>query len=74
MSAVDAGRKTAERCLAAGLSLMVYPGGSEEIFLTDPNSRTTDLVLLKRKGFVRLALRRSACPRTRAGVTRRDRK
>ena len=60
MSAVDAGRKTAERCLAAGLSLMVYPGGSSEIFLTDPNSTVTDLVLLKRKGFVRLALRSGA--------------
>jgi hypothetical protein len=55
MGAVDAGRRTAERVLRAGLSLVVYPGGSKEIFHTDPNSSATTVVLNARKGFVRLA-------------------
>ena len=45
MGAVDAGRVTAERVLRANVSVAVYPGGSKEIFETDPNSKTTILVL-----------------------------
>lgn len=60
MGAVDAGRKTAERVLNSGLSISVYPGGSREIFETDPKSRNTVAVLRRRKGFVRLAVRNGA--------------
>jgi|TARA_B110000977_G_scaffold169276_1_gene219119 hypothetical protein len=60
--AVDAGRKTAEKVLRNGVSVVVYPGGSKEIFSTDPNSRTTTLHLTKRKGFVKLAVRCGAFP------------
>lgn len=60
MGAVDAGRVTAERVLRANVSVAVYPGGSKEIFETDPNSKTTTLVLRERKGFVRLAIRNGA--------------
>jgi len=60
MGAVDAGRATAERVLRANVSVAVYPGGSREIFETDPNSKTTTLVLRGRKGFIRLAIRNGA--------------
>lgn len=55
MGAVDAGRRTAARVLRENLSVAVYPGGSREIFETDPNSTNTTAVLNRRKGFVRLA-------------------
>ena len=57
MGAVDAGKKTATRVLKAGYSLMVFPGGSREIFTTDPESNTVTFVVKPRKGFVKLALR-----------------
>jgi len=60
MGAVDAGRRTAEHVLKAGKSVVVYPGGSREIFDTDPNSAETRCHLTKRKGFVRLALKHGA--------------
>ena len=60
MGAVDAGRKTAERVLRSDLSVSVYPGGSREIFETDPRSTTTVAVLRRRKGFVALAARNGA--------------
>lgn len=60
MGAVDAGRKTAERVLRAGKSMAVYPGGSVEIFDTDPNSRETRCHLRRRKGFVKLAMAHGA--------------
>lgn len=52
--AVDASKKTAVSILQRGWSLLVYPGGSREIFLTDSNS--TDTALVRRSGFVRLAI------------------
>lgn len=58
--AVDAARTTASRCLRAGLSLIVYPGGSKEIFKTDGGSGDTELVLSERLGFVKLAMRNGA--------------
>eukprot|EP00004_Rigifila_ramosa_P016271 TRINITY_DN3840_c0_g1_i4.p1 TRINITY_DN3840_c0_g1~~TRINITY_DN3840_c0_g1_i4.p1 ORF type:complete len:341 (+),score=45.75 TRINITY_DN3840_c0_g1_i4:712-1734(+) len=58
MGAVDAGKRTADNCLKKGISLMIYPGGSEEIFETDPDSETTTLI--SRKGFVRLAFQHGA--------------
>jgi hypothetical protein len=54
LGAVDAGRKTALRVLEHGLSVHVYPGGSKEVFLTDPADH--DRLYLGRKGFVNLAL------------------
>lgn len=54
--AVDAGAKSAERVLKAGMSLIVYPGGSREIFKTDERSTDTELELSHRRGFVRLAM------------------
>jgi 1-acyl-sn-glycerol-3-phosphate acyltransferase len=54
LGAVDAGRKTALRVLEQGLSVHVYPGGSKEVFMTDPADH--DRVYLGRKGFVNLAL------------------
>jgi hypothetical protein len=53
MGAVDAAKKTAMRVLTK-FSLMIYPGGSAEIFLTDPESKITTLVA--RKGFIKLAI------------------
>ena len=39
MGAVDAGKKTAQYILdKTRLSLFIYPGGSKEIFLTNPKS------------------------------------
>jgi len=53
MGAVDAAKSVALKVLKKH-SLMIYPGGSAEIFLTDPSSKQT--VLVGRKGFVKLAL------------------
>ena len=36
---------------------MLIPGGTRELMLTDGHSTTTKLVLLGRKGFVKLAIR-----------------
>jgi len=54
MGAVDAGAPTAKKILQKGFSLLIYPGGTKEIFTTDPDSKETKLVM--RKGFVKLAL------------------
>ena len=55
MGAVDARKQTAQRILRTPqLSLFIYPGGSKEIFLTNPHSTVTSLIA--RRGFVRLAL------------------
>lgn len=55
MSAVDAAKRVAVACIEKfGLHLMVYPGGSDEIFETDPNSSATTLIV--RKGFIKLAI------------------
>lgn len=39
MNAVDASRSTAEKVLKSGKSVLVYPGGIPEIFLTEPASK-----------------------------------
>jgi hypothetical protein len=55
LGAVDASRRTATALLKAGLSMIVYPGGSREIFTTDATA--PDRVFLsERKGFISLAL------------------
>eukprot|EP00274_Cyanoptyche_gloeocystis_P002326 CAMPEP_0196664752 /NCGR_PEP_ID=MMETSP1086-20130531/58250_1 /TAXON_ID=77921 /ORGANISM="Cyanoptyche gloeocystis , Strain SAG4.97" /LENGTH=176 /DNA_ID=CAMNT_0042001179 /DNA_START=369 /DNA_END=899 /DNA_ORIENTATION=- len=54
LSAIDASRATAKRILSKGYNMNVYPGGSEEIFLTRRGEHK--VLLSKRKGFVRLAL------------------
>lgn len=56
MGAIDASKKTAVHCLKAGKSLIIYPGGSKEIFETNPNLNDVTLVLNNRKGFIKLAL------------------
>ena len=60
MGAVDAGARTAREVLRSNRSVVVYPGGSREIFDTDPHSRVTKITLKRRKGFVRLALAEGA--------------
>lgn len=60
MGAVDAGARTAREVLRSNRSVVVYPGGSREIFDTDPRSRVTKITLKRRKGFVRLALAEGA--------------
>jgi hypothetical protein len=55
LGAVDASRRTATTVLRKGLSVIVYPGGSREIFTTDATA--PDRVFLsERKGFISLAL------------------
>ena len=60
MGAVDASRKSADYVLQQGLSVIVYPGGSKELFNTDPTSKKNKLVLKERKGFIKLAIRHGA--------------
>ncbi|KAG1705339.1 hypothetical protein DVH05_004270 [Phytophthora capsici] len=60
MGGVDASRSTGEKVLKEGNSIVVYPGGVPEIFLTDPNSKETELVLKKRLGFIKLAMKHGA--------------
>jgi 2-acylglycerol O-acyltransferase 2 len=55
VGAVDAGRKTALRVLGADLSVHVYPGGSREVFSTDPADHD-HVYVTGRKGFINLAL------------------
>jgi 1-acyl-sn-glycerol-3-phosphate acyltransferase len=60
LNAVDASRSTAEKVLRSGKSVMVYPGGIPEIFLTEPDSKDNKVMLNKRLGFVKLAIRHGA--------------
>eukprot|EP00928_Gymnodinium_smaydae_P060096 TRINITY_DN4364_c0_g6_i1.p1 TRINITY_DN4364_c0_g6~~TRINITY_DN4364_c0_g6_i1.p1 ORF type:complete len:331 (-),score=39.12 TRINITY_DN4364_c0_g6_i1:185-1177(-) len=55
VGAVDASRRTANKCLKEGLSLSVVPGGEREMLLAQ-RGPIEQLVLKKRMGFVRLAL------------------
>ncbi|EQC42494.1 hypothetical protein SDRG_00227 [Saprolegnia diclina VS20] len=57
LDAVDASRATAQKVLDNKLSIIVYPGGSKEIFQTNPNSKETVLVLNHRLGFIKLAIK-----------------
>jgi diacylglycerol O-acyltransferase 2, plant len=54
LGGIDANRKTAKYALEHGKSLIIYPGGTREIFQTDPNSSET--VLIIRDGFIKLAI------------------
>ncbi|KAG6579836.1 2-acylglycerol O-acyltransferase 2 [Phytophthora cinnamomi] len=60
MGGVDASRSTGEELLKKGYIIVIYPGGVPEIFKTDPNSKETQLVLKKRLGFIKLAMRERA--------------
>lgn len=60
MGAIDASRKSAEYALKKGLSLIVYPGGSKEVFNSNPSSPKNRLVLKDRKGFIKLAIKQGA--------------
>lgn len=53
---LDAGRPTLTRAILRGENVMLLPGGSKELLLTDGGSTVTKLVLLDRTGFVRLAI------------------
>ena len=55
---VDASKKTARKVLAAGKSVLVYPGGEKEQILTKRGEHV--LYLEKRKGFVKIALEMGA--------------
>lgn len=55
MRAVDASRRTTEHNLKQGKHIIVYPGGSKEIFETDGSKKET--VVYVRTGFIRMALR-----------------
>jgi hypothetical protein len=59
LSAVDAGRKSAENVLRSGHSLALYPGGSREVFTTLADAPDT-VFLRQRTGFVRLAMMHGA--------------
>ncbi|TFJ88473.1 hypothetical protein NSK_000047 [Nannochloropsis salina CCMP1776] len=61
LGGVDAGRASANRALRDGYSVSLYPGGSKEIYTTNPYTPETTLVLKIRKGFIRMALR-YGCP------------
>jgi len=55
MGAVRADKSNAVRILQSKkISLLLYPGGSDEIFETNPDSK--DNIIIARKGFIRLAL------------------
>lgn len=58
MGYVDASRSIASKALAAGQSIFVCVGGEEESLLTTPGKDI--YVLIKRKGFIRLALSHGA--------------
>lgn len=62
LGAVDASRAVAHRVLKSGRSIVVYPGGSKEIFsaAVDAAQRVTTMELLAVKGFVRLAVQHGA--------------
>jgi hypothetical protein len=53
---LDASRPVLTRAIARGENVMLLPGGEKEMMLTDGASSQTQLVLLDRKGFVRLAI------------------
>ncbi|OQR81994.1 diacylglycerol O-acyltransferase [Thraustotheca clavata] len=60
LDAVDASRSTAQKVLDNKMSIIVYPGGSKEIFETNPDSKETVLVLNNRLGFIKLAMKNGA--------------
>ena len=68
---LDAGRPTLTRAIERGENVMLLPGGSKELMLTDGTSTVTQLVLLERTGFVRLAVSRSGA-RAPAFADQRD--
>jgi hypothetical protein len=59
LGAVDAGLRSARAVLSAGLSIIVYPGGIQEMLRTD-GGKPDELYLTRRKGFIRLALQSGA--------------
>lgn len=60
LGGIDASPRVANGALAAGKSLIIYPGGTREIYMTDPASDVTELELSSRLGFVRLAMQHGA--------------
>ena len=58
LNTVDAGRQSLEYCLSHGISVVILIGGADEARYARPNS--LDLILARRKGFVRLAMEQGA--------------
>eukprot|EP00211_Chloroparvula_japonica_P007681 CAMPEP_0119119196 /NCGR_PEP_ID=MMETSP1310-20130426/790_1 /TAXON_ID=464262 /ORGANISM="Genus nov. species nov., Strain RCC2339" /LENGTH=337 /DNA_ID=CAMNT_0007108615 /DNA_START=365 /DNA_END=1378 /DNA_ORIENTATION=- len=58
LGALDANRKTLDAAFDRNESVLLWPGGSKEIFLTDVTEKSTTLYINDRKGFVKLAMRK----------------
>ena len=59
LGCIDAGKRVAENTLSHGYSIQVYPGGEHEQLLSNPIQPI--LVINKRKGIARLALKYNVC-------------
>jgi len=53
---LDASKPVMQRAIRWGENLSLLPGGIDEMVLTDGTSKETKLVMLDRKGFVKLAI------------------
>uniref|UniRef100_A0A7S4PUE8 Acyltransferase n=1 Tax=Alexandrium monilatum TaxID=311494 RepID=A0A7S4PUE8_9DINO len=53
---LDASKPVLERAIRRGENIKLLPGGIDEMNLTDGKSKDTKLVMLDRKGFVKLAI------------------
>ncbi|CAE8609726.1 unnamed protein product, partial [Polarella glacialis] len=53
---IDASKPVLERAIRRGENLYLLPGGIDEMNLTDGQSTDTKLVMVDRKGFVKLAI------------------
>lgn len=53
---LDASKPSMQRAIRRGENISLLPGGIDEMTLTDGKSKETKLVMLDRKGFVKLAI------------------
>eukprot|EP00933_Yihiella_yeosuensis_P027062 TRINITY_DN20993_c0_g1_i1.p1 TRINITY_DN20993_c0_g1~~TRINITY_DN20993_c0_g1_i1.p1 ORF type:complete len:386 (-),score=36.03 TRINITY_DN20993_c0_g1_i1:168-1262(-) len=53
---IDASKPILEKAIRRGENVYLLPGGIDEMNLTDGNSKDTQLVMVDRKGFVKLAI------------------
>lgn len=56
LQAIDASKKVLLKAIGRGESLLLLPGGTKELMLTDPSSSVTRFACRDRLGFVRLAV------------------
>jgi hypothetical protein len=54
--AIDASKSVLLKAIGRGESILLFPGGTKELMLTDPHSTTTCFACKDRLGFVRLAV------------------